>query len=263
MRRILLLLLLQALVCLQGTARAESAELALDRNLHATVQSYSIAGRNLLEALARLSTEFDLPMGIEWELSTVPYHVVNRTYQGPTTPFQILRDLVALEPPYGFTIGNGVIHVGKDTIFYDSRNFLNIRIGRFQASSEYIFDLSYRRLYPAVLEQANPSPKNEALGCAGSNTIAAGDRKISFYLQDATVRDVLDRFVTSAGFNIWLVTFPETKSMTSKGFFRTISIFSPNLPETKLPIWDLLRPGYDPVRREEGLGWRRAAKSTP
>jgi hypothetical protein len=225
--------------------------------LHSTVQTYTVSAQNLLEALARVSGDFDLPMGIEWESSTVPYHPVSLSYEHSTTPFRILQDLVAFEPPYSFSTGNGVVHVSKGAIFYDSRNFLNIRIGSFQASSEYVFDLSYRRLYQTVLEQTNPVPKPEALGYGGSNTIAAGDRKVSFYLQDATVRDVLDRFVTSAGFNIWLVTFPEVKTVAPKGFFKMTSIFSPNLPDNKLPIWDLLRPGYDPVRKEDGLGWKR------
>lgn len=92
------------------------------------------------------------------------------------------------------------------------------------------------------LANAELAAKNQGGGCAGSFGVGAGDQTATFHLQNVTVRDILDRFVTSAGFNIWMATFPEIKSTTPKGFFKSISIFSRDLPDADLPAWDLLYP---------------------
>lgn len=175
-----------------------------------------------------------------------------------TTPWNVLQDLVAIEPPYAVSVANGVVHISRDALFHDSRNFLNIPIDDFQLSSEYVFHAN-NRLRQLVPQLANPelAAKDEGGGFAGSFGVGAGDQTATFHLQNVTVRDILDRFVTSAGFNIWMATFPEIKSTTPKGFFKSISIFSPDLPDADLPAWDLLYPGYDPVRKGFGLGWKR------
>lgn len=233
-----------------------SPEAALDRTLHTAVPSYRVESENLLQALAKFSDDFHVPIGVEWQLSKVPYAPLNLQYE-KTTVLQILADMVAAEPAYTLSASNGVMHVSRVTTFDDSRNFLNIPIADFELSSEYVFHAN-NRLRRMVLELANSaSPQNE-LGCAGSFGVGSGDQLASFHLHNVVVRDILDRFVTSAGFNIWLVTFPEIPAPTVKGFFKSISIFSPNLPDSELPAWDLLLPGYDPVRRQMGVGWKQA-----
>ena len=219
------------------------------------VQSYGMEAENLLQALAKFSDDFQVPMGIEWQLSNVSYKPVRLQWEN-TTALQILKDTVAVEPGYTISLGSGVIHISRITIFDDRRNFLNIPINDFELSSEYVFHAN-NRLRKLVVELANPAfPKNEA-GCAGSFGVGSGDQKASFHLRNIVVRDILDKFVTSAGFNIWLVTFPELPAITEKDFFKSISIFSPGLPSSELPAWDLLLPGYDPVRRQMGVGWKQ------
>jgi hypothetical protein len=68
------------------------------------------------------------------------------------------------------------------------------------------------------------------------------------------VRDVLDKFVVSAGFNIWLVSFPEAKTTVPRGLFRTLSMDGSDLPEDLVPMWYLLTPEHDPVRKGLGIG---------
>lgn len=237
-------------------------ETTIEQRLHSSVQNYAISAENLLQALAKVSDDFQLPMGIEWELSSVPYHPVKLAYAS-TTPWQILQDLVAVEPPYSFGVANGVVHVSKDALFHDSRNFLNISIDNFQLSSEYVFHANnrLRRLVPELVG-SRPVLEKQG-GCAGSFGVGAGDQKATFHMQNVTVRDILDRFVTSAGFNIWMATFPEIKTTTPKGFFKNISILSPNLPDVELPAWDLLYPGYDPARKQFGPGWKRGEWPMP
>lgn|SRR5581483_8808402 len=258
MQRTVLLLLLCTLICFHETvAHAENARSSTtDLKLRSAVQNYSVSANNILEALAKISDDFQLPMGIEWELSSVPFHSVKLAY-ARTTVHEILEDVVSVEPPYSFSVANGVVHVSKDALFHDKRNFLNITIGDFQLSSEYIGHAN-NRLRRLVVDLANmETAPNKSGGCAGSFGVGAGDRKATFHLENLTVRDILDRFVTSAGFSIWMATFPELKPGTHNGYFKAISIFSPQLPDADLPAWDLLSPGYDPVRKQFGLGWKR------
>jgi hypothetical protein len=54
-----------------------------------------------------------------------------------------------------------------------------------------------------------------------------------------------------------LVMFHELPPTREKDFFKSISIFSPDLPDSELPAWDLLLPGYGPVRKQMGVGWKQ------
>lgn len=248
---VVLVLLSASMVAVAAT----SSEAELAKKLHSSVQSYSVESQNLLQALAKFSDDFQIPIGIEWQLSSVPYGLFRLRFER-TTVLQILTDMVAVDPRYTFSTSNGVLHVSRITIFDDSRNFLNLPIKDFELSSEYVFHAN-NRLRQLVVEITNPaSPRND-VGCAGSFGVGAGDQLASFHLHNVVVRDILDGFVSSAGFNIWLVTFPETPALTVRGFFKSTSIFSPNLPDSELPAWDLLLPGYDPVRKEMGIGWKQ------
>ena len=162
----------------------------------------------------------------------------------------ILASIVAAEPGYTFSESKGVVHVSRLTLFDDKRNFLNLSIDDFELSSEYVFHAN-NRLRQLVVELTNRPVHKEEAGCAGSSVIAAGDRVASFSFQNVPVREILDKFFTSSGFSIWLVTFPEIPSLTTNGFFTSTSVFSPKLPESALP-------GYDPVRKQTGIGWKQS-----
>jgi hypothetical protein len=238
-------------------ASAQTPESVLEEKLRSNVQSYSISADNLLEALARVSDDFQLRMGVEWAISSTPDRPVSLKYDN-TTILQIIEELVSTEPLYTFTTANDVVHVSNRATFEDARNFLNLRIPEFQVSSEYVGHAS-NRLHKIVVELTINPRKAEGgtHGCAGSYGVGAGDYLASFHLQDATIRDILDKFLTSGGFNIWLVRFTEANTSTTGGFFTTKSVFSLNLPESELPVWDLLVPGYDPVRKQFGIDWPR------
>jgi hypothetical protein len=236
---------------------AITPQVRLDRELHMTVETYSVEAENLLQAVAKFSADFQVPIGVEWQLSRVPYKPINMKF-AKTSVFQILAAIVAVEPTYTFGESNGVIHLSRVTLTDDKRNFLNIQIDNFELSSEYVFHAN-NRLRRLVVALANHSTSKQELGCAGSSVVAAGDKVASFSVHSVAVRDILDRLITSSGFSIWLVTFPEIPSLTPNGFFASISVFSPNLSESELPAWDLLLPGYDPVRKQMGIGWKQGS----
>jgi hypothetical protein len=241
-----------AILC--ARASAQSPEAILQERLRSSVKSYAISGDNLLEALAKVSDDFHLRVGIEWVSPSVPSPVSFRYDR--TTVLEILQDIVATDPAYTLGTANGVVHVAHRAVSDEARNFLSQRVGDFEASSEYVFHASNRLHGIVVGMTAYAGTQPQGRGCAGSFGIGAGDHLASFHLQNATVREILDAFLASSGFNIWLVTFPEVNT-SAHGFFRTTSVFSPNLHDAELPTWDLLLPGYDPVRGGFGVGWQR------
>jgi hypothetical protein len=240
-----------------GAAVKPSAEAVLDEKLRSTVQSYSLSAQNLLQALARASDDFGLRMGIEWEVASIDDHPVALRY-AKITPLQVLEDLLATEPSYALSVANGVVHVSRKTLIDDKRNFLNLHIEDFDAPEEYVFHAS-NRLHQIVYRLANQlTEEDPRTGCGGSFAVGSGDHLATLHLHDSTVRDILDKFVVSAGFNIWLVTFPETKTITPRGFFRTLSMDGSSLSEDLVPMWYLLTPGHDPVGKGFGVGWPRS-----
>lgn len=242
-------------VALSCVCVAQSPATEVEQRLHARVDSYSISASNLLEGLAQVSDDFQLPMGIEWEGASRKDSAVSSRYVHATA-LQILQDLVGTSADYVLTQENGVVHVASKSVREDPRNFLNLKIPQFDLSSEYVLHAS-NRLQNIVVQMANHLPEGERVyGCAGSFGVSAGDRVASFGIRNGTVRDILDRFLTSSGMGIWLVDFPDTNAAAS-GLLRTVSVFNPDLPEDRLPTWDFLLPGYDPVRGGFGIGWPR------
>lgn len=242
-------------IALSCVCSAQSPATEVERGLQVRVESYSISASNLLEALAKVSDDFQLPMGIEWEGASRRDSAVSSRYVHATA-LQILQDLVGTSADYVLTQENGVVHVASKPVRDDPRNFLNSKIPQFDLSSEYVRHAS-NRLQEIVVQMTNHLPEGEGVnGCAGSFGVGAGDRVASFGIRNGTVRDILDRFLTSSGMGIWLVNFPDTNASAS-GFFRTVSVFNPDQAEDNLPTWDFLLPGYDPVRGGFGIGWPR------
>ncbi len=233
---------------------ASPDDFSLDRQLNSNVRNYSIEVGSVVEALAKISSDFHIRMGIEWETTVGPSRPVSINYANGSL-LDLLKQIVSVEPLYKLTIQSGIVHVGKEPIVDDRRNFLNIRISSFEASNEYAFHAS-NRLHTLLLDLAN-SPQEKGGGCAGSWTVGVGDHQTTFLMRDASVREILDRLVLSAGFNIWLVTFPEAKSITEKGFYKTSSLFGP-VSDSAQPMWDLLLPGFDPSTRSFPPGSNRS-----
>lgn len=160
----------------QGSPVRVSPEMDLDQRLNSAVENYSISAENLLQALARVSVDFHLRMGIEWEASSTPYHSVLLKYD-KATPLQVLQDLVALEPSYVFSAANGVVHVSRSTVYDDRRNFLNLHIDTFDASQEYVFHAS-NRLHHLVFKLTTQSqatvddPREQGVPAASQSVLA-------------------------------------------------------------------------------------------
>ena len=90
-----------------------------------------------------------------------------------------------------------------------------------------------------------------------------GDRKVTFKLENVTVRDVLDKLSLAADFKFWVVTYPEKATLTARGFYRTLSLYTGLVPDEDQPVWHLLQWGYDPVLKDFRPDWKsRTATSS-
>ncbi len=87
-------------------------------------------------------------------------------------------------------------------------------------------------------------PTQPGLGIAGTMATGMGDRKVSFTLVNAKVRDILDKLSLAADFKLWIVTYPESRTLTKSGFRRTASLYTNNVvPDEEQPVWALLQWG--------------------
>jgi hypothetical protein len=199
-------------------------------------------------------------MGIEWVRSartTSPIHLS----QHDSTVREIISALVESQGGYEMKADERIVHVRPTRADGDKHDFLNVRIARFQLDDEYVA-VGSRRLWSEVHWIVNPAEKRPNAE-AGSIGIGNGDQKVSFQIAKATVRDVLDRLATSAGLNVWVVSYPEVVSYTSGGYRRTVSLFNDDLSDEQQPQWDLLPWGFDPVSKRVCRDWLEAAPTGP
>lgn len=247
--------LLMSMALLFAVLPARGATTDLDCRLAFKPQQYSIEASNLLEAIAKVGTEFHIPLGIEWAAADGG-QPIKLSWRGASVR-EILDSVVGSNPKYGIEYGNGVVHVFSTALRSDQRNFLNIRLPDFQVQDEFVTSAN-RRLLEHVRRVANPVPE-ETLpdgGCAGSMGIGRGDKKATFTLRNASLREILDQLLASADYRVWIVSFQPELRTTSRGFFVTNSVYGGQSEASVQPRWDLLFWGFDPVRRDWNHEWK-------
>jgi hypothetical protein len=137
-----------------------------------------------------------------------------------------------------------VVHVFSAAMKGDRADVLNTRIGTFEVRGETVAMAAHARLANRVLDIMVPQDPNgsshRSLG--GSTLSGAGDGVVTFRIEDATVRDVLDKLCLSAGLNIWIVAYPPRSVKTRAGFLKTISLFDSVVRSdaTFVPSWQFL-----------------------
>jgi hypothetical protein len=221
----------------------QTADQTLEAKFTAVSSSYSISAPDWLHALVKVASDFQLPMGIEWIKVTDNPIRISRSWRD-TTPLAILQDVVKAYPGYELEASNGVVHVFSAAMKGDRADVLNTRIGTFEVRGETVAMAAHARLANRVLDIMVPQDPNgsshRSLG--GSTLSGAGDGVVTFRIEDATVRDVLDKLCLSAGLNIWIVAYPPRSVKTRAGFLKTISLFDSVVRSdaTFVPSWQFL-----------------------
>jgi hypothetical protein len=183
-------------------------------------------------------------MGIELvnesaESVAPPIHARNTTAQ------RIIQQIVHERPGTDFTLSGGVVHVFQTSIVTDARNFLNLQIPHFQVANENLFGAEWL-LRVAIHEVLNPRPGGygggHGHGVPRSDTFDV--RNLSFSINNATVRQILDTIAAKQRNALWVVRLKQSQMMDNGRFYaQTASAMSkeaaPDFHWEFIPLKDL------------------------
>lgn len=202
----------------------QPADQTLQAKLVAVSGSYSVSAPDWLHALTKVAGAFQLPMGVEWikeDGDSVPYM---RSWR-ETTPLAILQDLLKARPGYVLEIGEGVVHVLPTAMKGDRADVLNANIGMFEVRNQAVTMAAYGVLAGRVRDIMVPPDPGWPKQAMTINILGGlGDGVVSFRMEHATVRDVLDKLCLGAGLSIWIVAYPPTPVKTRAGFLKTVPL---------------------------------------
>ena len=240
MRTVLLLALL-SLTPVSLTAQPGAT--GLQARLAAPVSQYSLSGNGLADALAKISKQFQLPMGIEWVKDKEALRGLSRTWNDETVR-HILRSIVEAYPGYAFRVEDGDVHVFRRDFVNDSHNFLNLRVPDFFEVRQEIGGRINQRLRSVVQNIVSPRNLPPGAGEGGDYATGIDEKPLTLTLRGLTVREALDKLVEASEHKIWVVTFSDSPALTPTGFRRTETIWHPTpFPDSDQPMWDFLAWG--------------------
>ena len=201
------------------------------------VTNYNLGVFNFLEALIRVSNDFQIPMGIVWvnspaERAELPFAWKDATVQ------EIIEGIAKTQPGYRVQVKNGVVHISPPALVPDRQNFLKLKVEPLEVHDEV--EVASWKLYTLII----PIRGNYQISIG-----ATGDSKVDVKVKDSTVENILDALVAASNRKIWVVTFADDTGLTARGFRRTRSLWTDApIPDEQEPAWALLRWG-DPMPR--------------
>ena len=208
----------------------------LSLKLSKRVTNYNLGVFNLVEALIRVSNDFQIPMGIVWVNTPAARAELPFAWKGATVQ-EIIEGIAQTQLGYQVQIKNGVVHVSPPALVPDRQNFLKLKVEAFEVHAEV--EVASWKLHTLV------TPPRYA----GISIGATGDSKVDVKLKDSTVENILDALVVASNRKIWVVTFADDTGLTARGFRRTRSLWTDApIPDEQQPAWALLRWG-DPMPR--------------
>ena len=222
MTKVEVLLLVTLFILPSSSVTAQGLQSKLAQKVKAFDSESSSTVRQLIDFAQR----FQIPMGIEWvdkseESVAPPVHARNTTAQ------HILQQIVQAKHGNGFTLTGGVVHVFATSIINDRRNFLNLRVPSFQVKNESLFGAEYL-LRVSIHQVLNPSPGyggGYGHGVPRSDTFDV--RNVSFSINNATVRQILNSIAARQGNALWVVRIKPSQMMANGRFYaQTISATS-------------------------------------
>jgi hypothetical protein len=231
-----LMLLLVTLQCLGIAAAASPRSHEPSSVLSKHVTSYSLGPSTLVEALVRVSNDFQIPMGIAWVDSPAASTKTPFAWKNVTAQ-EIIETIVRTQPGYQVQLKKGVVQVSPSyDLIPNNQNFLKLKLESFEAHDDFVEIASFK-LHMLV------APRKYGQLSIG----ATGDSKVDVELKNPTVEEALDALVVASNRKIWVVTFVAGAGITPRGMRRTISLWSPKpQPDEEQPGWDLFRWG-DPM----------------
>jgi hypothetical protein len=206
----------------------------LNTKLEKRLANYNPGVSNFVEALIRVSSDFQIPMGIAWvkpdgELEKIPFAGKQ------TTVLEIIESIVKTEPTCRVEVRGGVVHILAPGSVPENQDFLHLRVKNFEVVNGYV-DLALLKVHSLI------SPSKHSGFSVGAEP---GESRVAVKLQDSTVADILDALVLKSSRKVWLVTFSTELNPTSAGFRRTLNPWAgfSAVPDAGEPALNLLRWG--------------------
>jgi hypothetical protein len=212
------------------------------------VQNYSLDANSFIDALLKMSAQFQFSLGVEWVKSANTLKSV-RVTRSHTTVTEIIQAVVSRYAGYEWRNEDGVVHVFQRDLIDDSRNPLNITIESFELTNTVawanliLFHKIQRRVW-----------KPESSGIVASVLGSLDGPVFNFATRNAPARSILNKIVmagstTSAptAKRVWIATFPENPPRSRTGFLEVVPMWNPTfVPNENQPFWILL-PWGDPA----------------
>jgi hypothetical protein len=219
MRTALFTFLLAAVLALPATSQQDDTG-AIESSLSAVV-SYTSAPNDVINALLAVARRYRLPLGIEF-IETGAVKAEGRSWNNVTV-LTIVRDIVNTWPGYTMEISRGVVHIFPESLRNDRADVLNEHIGPFEVTDNYPPSIAAavlpERLHALMVRPVADKPR---AAMAGSILMSGNEFKVTFRMDNPTVREILDRLVQSESRNIWIVRYPASLDKTNAGYLKTL-----------------------------------------
>jgi len=209
----------------------------------------SLQANSFIDALIKVATRFELPLAVEWVKSADTLRPVQLN-QLETSASAMLNAVVSSHGGYSWELENGVVHVFERSVVSDTRNPLNIVVGKFPADPVTV-PYADNYLFETVREVVRPTGLP---GIAGSVNAYSSELHFRIQTHNDPVREILNRIIAASKMKIWIATFPEKQPLSLKGFFEVTLMFDSRFVQAhNQPFWIFLRWGDRPWKRLETL----------
>jgi hypothetical protein len=194
----------------------------LESKLNQKVEAFDSESSSTIKQLIELAQQFQIPMGVEWLLTTDeksvrPVHVRKALLR------DVLKVIVQQQPGYQFTLRDGIVHVFATSLINDRRDFLNLVVPSFSVDNESLVGANhYLRLSIKLLLHPSPGFGGGYGGVGLNNNFAV--RNITFSGSNLTVRQILSKIAALQGNALWVVRLKSSEMMKKEPFYaQTVS----------------------------------------
>lgn len=179
------------------------------------------AAGSVREQLIQVAQHYKIPMGIEWAAKPEEKQVKLVAGEAPTVR-ALLDAILRATPDYSITIREGVVNVSDSRYVVDSLNFLNLRIDEFSVTRADVYSAGFQ-LRHKVRATLHPElfvgGSNGGYGHGFPDESGLQVRNISFSGKGLTVRDILNRIVSSNGNALWFVSIAPPAMMKNEPYY--------------------------------------------
>jgi hypothetical protein len=219
-------------------ARAQTVEARLSQRVESFDSESSTTEGQLLD----LARRFQIPIGLE--LIASAGNTVKAVHLANSTVLEALRTILKQSTAYDFDVTDGVVNIFLSSLVGDAKNFLNLRLSKFEIKNLNLIGARYY-LKLAILQELHPK-MNYGGGYGGVKLNSDLDIvKINLSTENLTVRQILNRLILAEGNAGWIVrlnpqvkmpdeilyaqlTSPEDSSVAPDFYWEFISLNRPN-----------------------------------